>query len=219
MMTDIAGAAPREAPEEPAPRSARRRRHTIGWTVGIVGFAIVVILGLVLGSQLGKDPTIIKSPLVGKPAPSFDLPLLDGGGRSVRSADLGGQIVVVNFWASWCVPCRQEAPDLEAFARRWSGRGVELVGIIYNDTDRNARAFRDEFRLTYPQVKDPGARAALDYGVFGVPETYVIDERGVVMAKILGRMGRGYLDDVIRKVSDGETLFRQPGDVQPGPGQ
>lgn len=209
------------APESATPGSdiapPRARRHPIRWAVGTTGFVLVIVLGLVFGTQLGKDPTLIRSPLIGKPAPTFDLPVLDRGGTRIRSAELTGRLFVLNFWASWCVPCRQEAPDLEAFSQRWSPRGVIVIGVVYNDTEDNARAFRDEFHLSYPQVTDPGSKAALNFGVYGVPETYVVDERGIVMAKILARLGPRTLDDVIRKVSGGETITRQPGGIQAGP--
>ena len=147
----------------------------------------------------------MRSALLGKPAPVFQLPTLDGA--TVDSADWRGEVVVVNFWASWCVPCREEAPALQAFAQRWEGRGVRLVGIVYNDEQSEAAAFRDRFRLTYPQALDPGGRAAIDFGVFGIPETYVIAADGTLMAKPLGAVDAATLERVVASVNDGRTVM------------
>lgn len=159
---------------------------------------------------------MVRSPLIGKPAPAFALPALDGG--MVRSDQFAGDVLVVNFWASWCVPCREEAPHLEAFSQRWSQRGVHVVGIVYNDTEGKARAFRDEFGLTYPQVMDPDGRAAIDFGVFGVPETFVIDGRGIVMAKLVGAVGPRTLDDVLARIEAGEEVTAENDRYRTQPG-
>ena len=182
----------------------RRRRHPLRWAV--VSLAVVLIVGwaLVAGQRLGTDPTLVRSPLLGKPAPTFSLPGLDGA--EVSDADYARRLYIVNFWASWCVPCREEAPHLQGFYERWSPEGVGMVGIVYNDTAAKARAFRDEFGLTFPQAMDPGGRAALDFGVFGIPETYVVDQRGVIMAKLIGAVGPGTLDRVVAQVLEGETF-------------
>ena len=183
----------------PAPRQSRR----VLWIAVSVGLAVALIVGVLAGAQLG-EPTF-KSPLVGKPAPSFDLASLDGDGR-VRNGDYRGQYYVLNLWASWCVPCREEAPVLQSFHERWSSRGVALVGIVYNDTESAARKFRDRFGLTYPQVVDPKADAGIVFGVHGIPETYVIDNRGIIMAHLLGAVRDGTLDDVLEQITDGQQI-------------
>ena len=159
---------------------------------------------LVAGARLGQDPTLVQSPLLGKPAPSFELPLLDGG--TITSEELVGEPYIVNFWASWCVPCRDEAPILQAFHERWADDGVQLLGVVYQDTESKAAEFRDEFGLTFPQALDPGGRTAIDHGVFGIPETYVVDQRGIVMAKLIGAVGPTTLDDVLAQIRAGETV-------------
>ena len=184
-----------------------------------VGAALALIVGwaFVAGRSLGRDPTLVRSALIGKQASAFRLPALGGG--EIDSAAYGGDVVVVNFWASWCVPCREEAPELEAFAERWSGRGVTLLGVVYNDDAAKAANFRDRFGLTYPQGLDPGGRAAIDFGVFGVPETFVIDRHGTVMAKLLGAVDAATLERVVAAVEDGDTTSISNDRYRTGPGR
>jgi cytochrome c biogenesis protein CcmG/thiol:disulfide interchange protein DsbE len=169
--------------------------HPVRWVVTVVGLVVLLPVVVILGSRLGKDATSVRSVLVGRPAPEFDLPRLDGG--RVRSADLAGKPYVVNFWASWCVPCREEHARLDAFYRQWKPRGVELVGLIYNDSDSNARAFQQELGGDWPLAQDAGLRTALDYGVRGPPETFVVDGGGVVVLKFTGAVRPGSLQRVM----------------------
>lgn len=194
------------ADAEPGP-VVRGRSHTIRWAAISIGAVVILTFGFVFGTRFGKDPTIVDSPLIGGPAPEFELPGLDGG--TVRSADLADRPYVVNFWASWCVPCREEAAALQAFYEAWSAAGVELVGIVWNDEADEAREFRNEFGLTFPQATDPGSRTALDFGVFGIPETYVIDDRGVVMAKFIGRVTLADLEQAMQAVLAGRSVTGQ----------
>jgi len=197
---------------------ARTRGRRFRWRWAAVGVVVVLVVGwaFVAGRSLGRDPRQGRSALLGKPAPAFELPTLDGG--SVDSADWRGEVVVVNFWASWCVPCREEAPELEAFAQRWQDRGVRLVGIVYNDEESDAIAFRDRYGLTYPQALDPGGRTAIDFGVFGVPETYVISADGTVMAKLLGAVDAATLERVVASANDGRTVSEQNDRYRTQPG-
>jgi cytochrome c biogenesis protein CcmG, thiol:disulfide interchange protein DsbE len=192
-------------------RPARRRRW-VRWSVA--GLAVVVILGggIVAGRGLTRNPTLVDSPLIDKPAPAFRLPGLDG--QDVASGDFAGRLYVVNFWASWCVPCRAEAAHLQSFWERYGPEGVALVGVVYQDDEDAAREFRDEFGLTFPQVMDPGGRTALDFGVFGIPETFVVDEQGVVKAKLIGAVGPDTLDRVLSQVAAGETYTSRNDDYR-----
>ena len=193
------------------PRRSRPLR-AVALAVGVVLIGLV----LVLGSRLGKDPALVRSPLLGKTAPQFSLPRFDQPGR-VFSSQLSGRIYVVNFWASWCVPCWRETPALDAFYRQWQPRGVELVGILYNDTVEAALAFRRELEGAWPLADDPGGRTAIDYGVFGIPETFVIDERGIVMAKLTGAIGPGVLEDTLARLGAGsEPVFSENDQYQRG---
>ena len=204
-----------EQEDRPAMVLGRSRNRPWRWAAVAVAVSAVVGWAVVAGRQLGRDPTLVKSPLIGRPAPSFSLPGLDGA--RVASADYRGDIYVVNFWASWCVPCREEAPHLQSFYERWSPEGVGLVGIVYNDHEDKARGFRDEFGLTFAQAMDPGGRAAIDFGVFGVPETFVVDDRGVVMAKLIGAVGPATLDEVLSRIRRGERYTAENDRYRTGP--
>ncbi len=112
--------------------------------------------------------------VAGTPAPPFELPLLGGEGV-LSSKDLEGGPVVINVWASWCVPCREEAAGLERTWREYRGRGVRFVGVSWHDLEPAAEAFLEEFRITYPNVKDVDGKLTRLLGVRGVPETYFVD--------------------------------------------
>ena len=164
----------------------------------IVVLAVVPILALavLLASGLGKDPRAVPSELIGRRAPTFSLPRLGGGPRLELRA-LRGQVVVVNFWASWCVACREEHPALLAAWGRYRDRGVVLVGIDFEDTEDAALAYAAEMGGDWPLVIDPGSRTAIAYGVFGVPETFVIAPDGTIAAKIVGAVNYEWLTDKI----------------------
>ena len=153
-------------------------------TVALVVVPLVAFTGL-LGSGLGKDPRALPSQLIGKAAPDFALPLIAGGG-TVRLADLRGQVVVVNFWASWCAECVTEHPALLAAWQRYRERGVVLVGVLFEDTATAATDFMDRMGGDWPVVLDGDSATALDYGVFGVPETFVIAPDGTIADKQVG---------------------------------
>ena len=130
----------------------------------------------------------------GRPAPEFEAPLFSGG--TFRLADYRGKIVVVNFWASWCPPCRQETPLLQTAAAQLDS-DVVMVGVDVWDTDRDARDFITEFGVKYPQARDSGS-IAVDYGLTGVPETFVIDAGGKIVARLPGPVTTiQQLDDMI----------------------
>lgn len=142
---------------------------------------LVVVLGVALLRGSGEGAG---GPLVTKPAPNFELRTLDGG--TVSLADLRGRPVVVNFWASWCIPCREEAPLLRDLAREQSADGLAVVGVLFQDREDDARAFRDEYALAFPSLIDPGSGTAINYGVSGVPETFFIDGEGVIRSHVRG---------------------------------
>lgn len=142
------------------------------------------------------DPREIKSPLVGRPASAFTLTAFDGATVSLDT--LRGKVVVVNFWASWCNPaCYDEAPALERAWRTYRDRGVIVVGVDMQDTTEAAQTFITRFGLTFPNAPDAGGKVAVDYGVYGVPETFVIDKAGVIRHKQIGPITPEALEKVI----------------------
>lgn len=148
------------------------------WLWPTAGLAIVMtFLGLLtLGLRTAGDP----GPQAGHPAPDFTLTLFDGKQLSLRQ-DLAGKVVVVNFWASWCGPCRDEAPQLQQTWQNYQDKGVVFVGINYVDTEPEARAYMQEYGNTYPNGPDLGSKISHQYRVQGVPETFVIDKRGNIV--------------------------------------
>jgi cytochrome c biogenesis protein CcmG/thiol:disulfide interchange protein DsbE len=133
------------------------------------------------------DPRAIPSPLVGRPAAPFSLQGFDGAPISL--AALRGKVVVVNFWASWCNPaCYDEAPVLERAWQTYRDRGVVVLGVDIQDTEEAGRKFIREFKLTFPNAPDPGGKVSVDYGVYGVPETFFVARDGTIRAKHVGAL-------------------------------
>src|SRR5574341_1070550 len=157
-----------------APAEAPTRRP---WLRAVLLMALVVAFVGLLAFGFTRDPKEIPSPLVGRPAPPFAIQTLDGGTLSL--VDLSGKIVVLNFWASWCYPaCWNEAPRMEGAWRRHREHDVVVAGLVYQDTAANARDFVRQHGKTFPNGVDEGSRAAIAYGVYGVPETFFIDREG-----------------------------------------
>jgi cytochrome c biogenesis protein CcmG/thiol:disulfide interchange protein DsbE len=140
------------------------------------GVCVSVLLLVALAAKLAMPST---GPRPGAPAPTFAFTTFDG--QSVDLAALGGRAVVLNFWASWCVTCVYEAPDLERVWRDYRDRGVTVVGVAYNDTRPAAQAYLEQHGVTYPNGMDPGGTISSAYRVTGVPETVVIDARGNIV--------------------------------------
>jgi cytochrome c biogenesis protein CcmG/thiol:disulfide interchange protein DsbE len=157
----------------------------MNWKRSLIGVGIAVPIVMLLGYGLTRDPRHIASPLPGRAAPEFALPALEGG-DSIKLTELRGNVVVVNFWASWCIPCRDEHPVLLDASRDYTPKGVKFIGIAYNDKPDDSKRWLDELGKSYPSLVDAGARTAIDYGVSGVPETFILDKQGVVAFKKFG---------------------------------
>jgi cytochrome c biogenesis protein CcmG/thiol:disulfide interchange protein DsbE len=172
--------------------------------------AVSVALAVVFSTRFGRDPGLVPSPLLGKPAPSLSLPLLDGSGEFDFSS-LRGRAVVVNFFASWCLPCREEQDDLSAAAEAFADRDVTVVEVVYQDTAEAAITFLQETATSEEAVYllDPGGRAAIAYGVFGIPETFFIDAAGTVVGKAIGATDALVLGSTIDAVLEGEEPGQQ----------
>jgi cytochrome c biogenesis protein CcmG, thiol:disulfide interchange protein DsbE len=159
--------------------------------------ATVALAAWLLSAGLQRDPAAIRSPLLGRPAPDFALRTLDGD-RMVRLGDLRGQVVVVNFWASWCAECRVEHPALTTAWNRFRDAGVVLVGIDFQDDHPSALAYLAQAGTSWPTVADPGSRTALAYGVYGIPETFFIGPDGRLAAKHIGPVT---YDQLVREIT------------------
>ena len=146
--------------------------------------ASVLVIAAFLATGLGRDPAAAASPLVGREAPDFRLEGLDG--PAVELSTLRGQVVVVNFWASWCAECRIEQPALDATWERFRDSGVVVVGVNFQDQSADARQYLAETGSSYPTVRDSDSTTSLAYGLRGVPETFLVDRSGRVVDRIIG---------------------------------
>jgi cytochrome c biogenesis protein CcmG, thiol:disulfide interchange protein DsbE len=174
----------------------------------IGGVAVVPLIAL-LGFGLTRDPREIPSPLPGRAAPAFALQVFAQGTTaesqgvtldSARLAAMRGQIVVLNFWASWCLACRDEHEALSTVAANNAGTDVKFFGVLYNDLATNGRKWIDRMGgQSYPSLLDPGTRTAIEYGLYGVPETFFIGRDGKVAYKHVGPVTTALLE---RKIAE-----------------
>jgi cytochrome c biogenesis protein CcmG, thiol:disulfide interchange protein DsbE len=175
---------------EPSQSIPRKRGLTPGSIVLLLGvLAVIVVIGVQLVRRNSTQPT-------SGPAPDFTMPLYRES-ANFRLSEQRGKIVVVNFWGSWCGPCREEAPELEAIAQRYADQGVVVVGVNFRDTEDAALAFLDEFNITYPNGIDLGERITTEYHVTGAPETFVIDHNGDVQEFFWGQVSAETLSPVL----------------------
>ncbi|MFP5318204.1 MAG: TlpA family protein disulfide reductase [Acidimicrobiia bacterium] len=165
----------------------------------LAAVAVAVLLAVAVGAATAaRTARRTDEVAVEGAAPSFDLPRVGAKGERVRLADLRGRPLVVNFWASWCVPCRKEMPALEAVAERLDGR-VQFVGINHQDGAEAAAAFEREVGVRYPSGYDPDGRVAPAFGVVGLPTTVLVDARGRIVARHLGALSDDALSELVRK--------------------
>jgi cytochrome c biogenesis protein CcmG/thiol:disulfide interchange protein DsbE len=166
-------------------------------TVGVVLALLALLIWKVAHQGGGAASELAKGKT--PPAPHFDLARLDRDGR-LSLASLRGKVVVLNFWASWCVPCKTEAPRLEAAWRRWRSRGVVVVGVDSQDFTGDARRFMRRYKLTYPNVHDGPGGTLPKYGVTGFPETYFVGRNGrLVGERVEGEISEARLTAGIRR--------------------
>lgn len=186
LKVDAANTAPTTAP--PATRRFVR--------VFVFGTLIIFIALLAIGMRMRGSGPVEKGP-----APMFSMPTFDGPDLSL--ADLKGKVVVVNFWASWCPPCKDEAPYFEKVYRQYKDRGVVFVGVDYMDTEKEAREFIKTYNITYPNGPDLRGKISQAYRIRGVPETFFVDKEGILQGMVIGPVPQQQL---IQKI---ETLLRQ----------
>ena len=146
------------------------------------GLALIVGLAALLGSGFGTDPHAIRSTMIRQEAPAFTLTDLDG--RAVRLEELRGKPVILNFWSTWCGPCKAEHPLFQGAAMQHPD--VQFLGVVYSDQIDKVRRYIGIEGAAYPNLMDPGSHTAIDYGVTGVPETYFIDRNGMILHKEAG---------------------------------
>lgn len=164
--------------------------------------AVLAVVGLLTFGLLSKGSSGVA---LGEVAPASPLPRLEGGG-SGSLADYRGRWVLVNFWASWCVPCREEAPALEEFQRQHGNGAFTVLGIDSRDLSGDGRDFVRRYRLSYPQLRDGDGSAAHDFGTTGVPENFLIDPQGKVRLLLRGPITREYLrESVAPLLPDGRS--------------
>lgn len=167
----------------------------------LAGLLFILPLIAVFYLNLGHDPKAVESPLVGRPAPLFTLRPA-GGGEPISLAALRGRPVVLNFWASWCIPCAQEHDVLTAAARALEGR-VQFLGLIYEDSEEAALgAVGPGAAPAYPSLLDPGDRTAVAYGIYGVPETFFIDSGGRIQDKFVGPLTPVALEQRLERLTE-----------------
>ena len=190
----------------------------MNWKRAFVGMLAAVPLIALFAFGFTRDPAAIPSPLPGQTAPTWALPVFAPGeaplarpvGDTIRLRDHMGQVVVVNFWASWCLACRDEHVTLSETAREYANRPAQFVGVLYNDRPAaGLRWIAEMGGQSYPSVADDGARTAIDYGLYGVPETFIVDTKGRIAYKHLGPVSAA----VLRQWLD--SLLPRPGGDRP----
>lgn len=168
----------------------------------IVVLAVLAVVGLLVFGLASKGSSRL---VEGDAAPTAALPLLDGDG-SESLADYRGKWVLVNFWASWCPPCRAETPALEEFQQRHGGPRFTVLGIDTQDLSDDAQAFVERFGLSYPQLRDGNGDTADEYGTTGVPETFLIDPAGKIRLAVPGTVDEDYLREEVEPfLPEGES--------------
>jgi len=198
---------------------SKRESHQ-GYITALLVIVASVSLGLFGLPRLGRHAAHSDSPLIGHPAPDFVLRAISeaGLGNSQRLSDLQGKTVVLDFFASWCGPCRQQAPIVERLARRLSGPKLAVYGVNTSDEFADARRYLEKHRPSYPVLFDADAQAANAFDVSGLPTLLVIDKQGIVRAVEMGVVGEGELEGLIRDADSSESAVpEKPKSDRAGP--
>jgi cytochrome c biogenesis protein CcmG, thiol:disulfide interchange protein DsbE len=171
------------------------------WRRLAITILIIAPILALLAYGFTRDSRYIVSPLIAKPATPFTLTMFDG--RKLTLEDLRGEAVFVNFWASWCLPCREEARELEAAWQKVKDKNMIFLGVAVQDTDEQSREFLKEFNITYPNGKDEAGKIAVDYGTWGIPESFFIDPEGRITYKHVGAIRAALVIGKLEEASKG----------------
>jgi len=168
--------------------------------VVVAAVALLALLGYGVVNK-GQDSTLDNAVANGErpAAPDRTLPVVGGLGTRSNLAAYRGKVVVLNFWASWCGPCREEAPLLERVHKRIAGDGATVLGVTVRDIEGKSLGFIREFGMSYPSLRDGEGKLAHDYGSIGVPETFIIDRQGRIVALKRGTVGQKWLDQQLSR--------------------
>jgi cytochrome c biogenesis protein CcmG/thiol:disulfide interchange protein DsbE len=180
--------------EQKKPRSRKRSIITFA-VVSLLNVGLLILLWTQLITPRSGQPQLdsastvgfVASPLLGKPAPDFTLPILNGNGTKQHLASLKGKVVLVNFWASWCGPCQQEASALQQTWTKWQSKGIVLLGVDGPESESDALNFVHQHHITYQSVRDTiDGGTAISYGATANPETFFLNQDGRVVARWIG---------------------------------
>jgi len=170
----------------------------------IVSFLLIIFfILLLLVAVFGNRTSVKESPLVGKKAPDIEIESFDG--NKIQLSDFDDKIILLNFWASWCMPCKQEAPELDSSWNKYRNSDVVFIGINILDEESNAKRYLDQYKPEYLNGYDRQGNVALDYGVSGVPETYFISKGGIIVDKYIGPLSEQLIDKYIDKIKSNKS--------------
>ena len=194
MQPEIWDAQPPDVGPAPTPQVEVEAPASRNWGRAMAYLLVLSLLAL-MGWGIVRAAT---GPLSSGEAPDFTLTTFQG--ETITLSELRGKVVVINFWASWCPPCREEAPYLERTWRKYRDRGVVFIGVDYADTEKEALVYIAEFDITYPNGPDIGTRISQAYRIRGVPETFFVDKRGQLRGVHIGPLRPPQLDEKIEEL-------------------